>query len=82
MHNIKTTNKQLKNILAGYLYPVFPLTGLLILSGLILAHTLRMGSSLSTTGKILYLCLILIAAIFILVGMLARTKTGVGFQGF
>ncbi len=70
--------KQFKIILAGYIYPVFPLFGLVILSGLILFHTLKMGAALSMTEKLLFLGLIFIGFVFLLGGLWARTKSGVG----
>ncbi len=77
LQNINSPKTQFKTIFAGYVYPVIPLFGLIILSGLILVHTLHMGAAFSTPEKILYPCFILIAAIFIMGGLWARTNIGV-----
>lgn len=77
MQNINSPKRQFKNIVAGYIYPVLPLSGFLILSGLIFTHIFRTGASLSINEKILNLSFILIAGIFILGGTWVRTKHGV-----
>jgi hypothetical protein len=75
--NMDPPKKHFKTILSGYIYPVLPLLGLVILSGLILVHILRKGAGFSTSGKILFLGLIIIGIVFILGGLWARTRSGV-----
>jgi hypothetical protein len=75
--NMDPPKKHFKTILLGYIYPVLPLLGAVVLSGLILIHILRIGVALTITDKILYVVLILIASVIILAGIFARTTTGI-----
>ncbi len=79
-NNIKSPNSsktQLVTLLVRYIYPVLPLVGLIIISSVIIVHTLRGGSSLSSIDKLLYLLLIVLAGILIFGGILARTQLGI-----
>ena len=77
IQNIDISKKQSKIILARYIYPVLPLSGLIILSGVILVHILQMGASLSSIEKYIYFFLILMAGIFILGGIWVKIPAGV-----
>ncbi|MBI4730860.1 MAG: hypothetical protein HY781_01790 [Chloroflexi bacterium] len=75
--NMSVTPKRGRTFFAGYIYPVLPLCGLMIFSGVFLVHTLRQGVALSREEKLTYLCLLLLAGFFILAGIWARTQSGI-----
>jgi len=66
-----------KIFLARYIYPVLPLSGMVILLCMILIHIIRQGVSLSTVEKISYLLMILIAVVLIFGGFWVSTQSGI-----